>query len=315
MHDNFDSNTITSLRSGKNKLNPFLPYHFLHEQEPGLLGGIESVNTIFLTGRECVFKCLMCDLWKNTLDELSPPGAIVKQIDYALERLPKADVIKLYNNGNFFDTKTIPADEYPAIANRLNDYSRIIVENHPQLCNQSCIEFSKLLKGKLEIAIGLETIHPGVLPRLNKQITPNDFKKAVLFLRNHDVDVRAFVLLNPPYLTDAAESILWTHKTIQFAFDCGVARCAIIPVRPGNGAIDVLWRNNYYTPPSLAMLEKVFENGLSLHQGQVFVDTWDIEFLSKCDLCFKSRKERMENMNLSQQIAPAIQCTCITNYE
>ncbi len=315
MHDGFDNATIISLRSPKNKLNPYLPYHFLQEEEPGLNGGIETVNTIFITGRECVFKCLMCDLWKNTLDEPTPPGAIVKQIDYALERLPKADVVKLYNNGNFFDTKAIPFEEYAAIASRLTDYTRVIVENHPKLCNQSCIEFSKMLAGKLEIAIGLESIHPDVLPRLNKQITTNDFKQAVLYLNEHNIDVRAFVLLNPPYLTDAVENILWTHKTVQFAFECGVSRCAIIPVRPGNGVMEFLWKNNFYTPPTLSMLEEAFEKGLSMQQGQVFVDTWDIGFLSKCDLCFESRKKRLGNMNLSQKILPAIQCTCKTNYE
>lgn len=315
MHDVFDGSGIIALRSSKNKLDPFVPYHFLHEQEPGMYGSIETVNTIFLTSKECAFKCLMCDLWKNTLEGPVPPGAIAKQIDYALERLPGADVIKLYNNGNFFDTKAIPSGEYPAIATRLAGYKRIIVENHPNLCNQYCLEFNKLLEGKLEIAMGLESIHPDVLPRLNKQLTPEDFKRAAIFLKEHHIDARAFVLLNPPYLTDAVESILWTIKTVEFAFDCGVKRCAVIPVRPGNGVMEVLWKSQFYTPPSLAMLEEVFEKGLSLQRGQIFVDTWDIGFLSRCPLCFDSRKKRLESMNLSQKIEPAIHCTCKTIYE
>lgn len=314
MHDGYDNHTIAELRSEKNRLNPFIPYHFLHEEEPGLSGAVETVNTIFLTSKECAFKCLMCDLWKNTLDAPAPFGAIVKQIDYALERLPHADVIKLYNNGNFFDPKAISPKEYPAIANLVKDYKRVIVENHPKLCNKSCIEFNDMLHGRLEVAMGLETIHPAVLPRLNKQLTPEDFRNATAFLNSHSIDVRAFILLNAPYITDARENIDWTLKSIQFAFECGVARCSVIPVRPGNGVMDVLWKEGNYTPPSLNMLEEVFSKALLLKRGQLFVDTWDIGFLSKCAVCFEARKARLEKMNLAQIILPQIQCSCNTVY-
>jgi hypothetical protein len=64
MHDNQE---IEALRPSRNKLDPYIPYHFLHEQEPDARGKLQRVNTIFLTGKECAFKCLMCDLWKNTL--------------------------------------------------------------------------------------------------------------------------------------------------------------------------------------------------------------------------------------------------------
>lgn len=315
MPNGYDSRTIVEHRSSKNRLDPFVPYHFLHEHEPGLSGGVETVNTIFLTSKECTYKCLMCDLWKNTLDDPLPENAILQQIDYALKRLPAADVIKLYNNGNFFDTKAIAPTDYPAIAGRLNSYKRIIVENHPHLCNHSCIEFSKLLNGKLEIAMGLETIHPASLPKLNKQITPEDFKRASAFLQQHNMDTRAFVLLNPPYIVNPRESVEWTLKTIQFAFNCGVVRCTVIPVRPGNGIMELLWKNNEYTPPSLDMLEEVFDKALLMHRGQVFADTWDISFLSECSYCFEKRKKRLENMNLSQQIINNIPCTCKNKYE
>ena len=60
----------------------------------------------------------MCDLWKNTLTETVPVGAIPAQIEYALARLPAARVIKLYNSGSFFDPRAIPVADYPAIARR-----------------------------------------------------------------------------------------------------------------------------------------------------------------------------------------------------
>jgi len=312
MHNNKE---IEKLRSSKNSLDPNIPYHFLHEQEPDQEGELQRVNTIFLTSKECSFKCLMCDLWKNTLDGPTPPGAILRQLDYALERLPEADVIKLYNNGNFFDPKAIPTSDYPGIIERLKSYKRIIVENHPKLSGNNCVEFSERINGKLEIAMGLESIHPNVLSNLNKQITPEDFKNATIFLRSHEIDVRAFILLNPPCLTDEDENIEWAFKSVQFAFDSGVGCCSIIPTRPGNGIMEVLQKEGHYVPPTMDALEKIFERALALQRGRVFVDTWDIGFLSNCPDCFEARKHRLETMNLNQKIYQPIACSCHVSHD
>ncbi|TLV02846.1 radical SAM protein [Dyadobacter luticola] len=301
---------IEKLRPAKNVFDENIPYHFLHEQEPGLDGELQTVNTLFLTGKECAFKCLMCDLWKNTLDFPTPPGAIVKQIDYALSQLPKADAIKLYNASNFFDPKAVPFSDHAAIAARLQGFSRVIVENHPKLCEQRVVDFAKRLSGRLEVAMGLETIYPESSQQLNKHMTPDDFKRAATFLRNHDMDIRTFVLLNPPYLTDQRENIEWAVKSVQFAFECGADRCTIIPTRSGNGVMELLQAQGHYRPPTLSALEEVFDRCLQHNKGQVFVDTWDIGFLSDCPKCFEARTQRLDRMNLHQQIELPVLCTC-----
>jgi len=305
-----DIDDIVRLRPERNQLNPEIPYHFMQEVEPGENGNLQKINTIFLTGKECSFKCLMCDLWKNTLTYATPPGTILKQIDYALARLPKADVIKLYNSSNFFDTKAIPLSDYPGIIERLKPFKKVIVENHPNLCSKSCVDFNEQINGKLEIAMGLETIHPEVLPKLNKKLTPEDFKKAAGFLERNKIQTRAFVLLNPPFLTDGKENIEWAFKTVKFAFECGVGTCSIISTRAGNGIMDMLEKTGEYVPPTLDALEEVFERSLALQQGKVFTDTWDIGFLSNCAECFEARKRRLEKMNLTQKFQEKIKCNC-----
>ena len=304
---------IEKLRPARNLVNPDIPYHFLHEQEPDKNGNLQKINTIFLTSKECSFKCLMCDLWKNTLKGPTPPGAILKQINYALDKLPKANIIKLYNNGNFFDIKAIPPSDHPEIIDRLRSYSKVILENHPKLCGQACIEFNEKLSGKLEIAMGLETIHPDVFTKLNKQLSPEDFKEAAAFLRRHEIDMRAFILLNPPFLTDKQENIRWALKTVQFAFDCGVDCCSVIPTRSGNGIMEALQEQGDYIPPSINALEEVFERALNLKMGLVFVDCWNIDFLSKCPRCFEERKHRLEQMNFTQKFHQRINCICHSN--
>jgi len=67
---------ILARRGTRNVLNPAEPYAFLHEKERSATGEIVSVATVFLTNRECPCRCVMCDLWRNTLPASVPPGAI-----------------------------------------------------------------------------------------------------------------------------------------------------------------------------------------------------------------------------------------------
>lgn len=305
-----DDKEIIAARPGKNLVDPWRPYAYLVEPEHSAAGIVEDVATVFLTNRECPFHCLMCDLWKNTLDTRVPDGAIPAQIDYALERLPAAQHIKLYNSANFFDPQAIPRADWPAIADRVRQFKTVIVENHPRLCSQDCRSFQDLIGTQLEVALGLESIHPDVLPRLNKHMTQADFETAVSHLRAWDIPTRAFILLRPPYLTEA-EGVDWACRSMTFAFDSGVRCCSVIPVRGGNGIMEHLQTEGWYSPPSLAALEAVLDFGLSLQRGRVFVDLWDVERFAGCPACVSKRRERLQRMNLSQAVESSIEChTC-----
>lgn len=301
---------IVAARPGKNRVDPWRPYAFLVEPEHTAAGLLEDVATLFLTNRECPFRCLMCDLWKNTLDTRVPDGAIPAQIDFALERLPAAQHIKLYNSANFFDSQAIPRSDWPAIAQRVKQFKTVIVENHPRLCTDSCQIFRDQIETQLEVALGLETVHPEVLPRLNKQMTTQDFESAVLRLRGWGITTRAFVLLRPPYLTEQ-EGIEWACRSMDFAFNCGVNCVSVIPVRGGNGIMERLEGEGLYAPPRLSALEEVLEYGLRLNRGRVFMDLWDVERFGGCSACGPPRRARLLRMNLTQQSEPRLKCqTC-----
>ena len=306
---NITNKWILSHRGSKNAVDPTKPYAFLVEKERMANGIIEDVATIFLTNKECPFRCLMCDLWKNTTDETVSIGAIPKQIEYALENLSSVKHIKLYNSGNFFDEKAIPPEDYEAIIHLLHGFDTVLVENHPKLIDQNVIKFRDKLKADLQVAIGLETVHPEVLLILNKQMTLNDFGASVKFLNQHDILTRAFILLRPPFI-DEEEGIDWAMKSIDFAFKSGVECCGIIPTRSGNGALNILESQGYFHLPKIESLEKVLEDGISLNKGRVFADLWDLEQFSSCKKCVVKRKERMDQMNLRQVVLPSIGCSC-----
>ena len=298
---------ILESRPPKQPTDPGRPYAFLVESELTAAGRVEDVATIFLTNLECPLRCLMCDLWRNTTDAPVPPGAIPAQIDYALEHLPPARHVKLYNSGNFFDRQAIPPEDHAAIADRTRMFRTVTIENHPKFCTAECSRFRDLLGTDLEIGIGLETAHPEILERLNKRMTLDDFERAVGFLRNHAIGVRAFILLRPPFMEEQ-EGVEWAIRSIEYAFSVGVECCSIIPTRTGNGAMERLEATGLFAPPTLSSMETVVEAGIGMHRGRVFMDLWDIERFYECDRCGPLRRERLYRMNLSQRTAPRVHC-------
>jgi len=209
-----DDQWIRKQRGTKNQVDLFRPCHFLIEKERTLSGSIEDIITIFLTNRECSFSCLMCDLWKNTTDRTVPDGAIPTQIEWALQQLPPARHIKLYNSASFFDPGAIPPADYSRIAELVKPFDTVIVENHPLLTGERCLQFARMIRPQLQVAMGLETIHSGVLHRLNKKMKPEDFRNATHFLKENGISSRTFILLRPPFLSEA-EGVHWAKESMH----------------------------------------------------------------------------------------------------
>lgn len=279
------------------------PYAWLVEPEPAGAGRLVDVATLFLTNRECPYRCLMCDLWKNTLETSVAPGQIPEQIRWGLAQLPSARHLKLYNASSFFDPRAIPVADYPAIAELAAPFERLIVESHPKLVGQRFRDFRRLLVPELEVAMGLETVHPDVLPRLNKGMTLDDFARAADRLHAAGAAIRAFILVRPPFLTDA-EGVEWACRSLDFAFAHGAGCCSLIPTRAGNGAMEELQRQGLFAPPSLDALEQCLAYGLSLRAGRVLIDLWDIGQVSPDAPDRAARIARLAQANLTQQGAP-----------
>ena len=72
--------------------------------------------------------------------------------------------------------------------------------------------------------------------------------------------------------------------------------------------IEKLIRQGLHQPPTLASLEMALDQCLALDRGRVLVDLWDLERLSLCPACSPARLERLGQMNLQQQVLPAVEC-------
>jgi radical SAM enzyme (TIGR01210 family) len=290
------------------------PYAWFAETEPSAEGRVEDVAAIFVTNRECPFRCLVCDLWKHTTGQSAPTATVAEQLEWALARLPRTPHVKLYNSGSFFDNRAIARDEWPRIAELVRGRKTLIVESHPRLVDPRCAEFAELIAPvKLQVAMGLETVDPAVLPRLKPNMTLEDFERAARFLVDCGVDVRAFVLLGPPGHR-GAESVVWAQRSIEYALAHGVECCAVIPVRSGNGAVEALERRGVYERPTLSQLHAVLTHGLELtarmNRGRVFADLWNVERFYDCARCGEARAAVLRGMNLGQQPAALTACDC-----
>jgi radical SAM enzyme (TIGR01210 family) len=299
---------ILERRAARGRLDPTQACAASVEAEATESGEVVQVATIFLTNRECPWRCLMCDLWKNTLPDSVSPGDVPRQIREALASLPAVKRVKLYNAGSFFDPNAVPRIDYAAIATLVAPFERVIVESHPSLIGERCLQFHELLSGRrLEVAMGLETVHPEVLPRLNKRMTLDHFRAAADRLQRAGIAMRAFVLVGLPFVTED-ESLEWACRSVESALEWGASAVVVIPTRTGNGALDALQDEGTFTPPKLAALEAAVDFGLRLGRGRVFADLWDLERLARCSTCFPARSVRLRDMNLQQRILPRVPC-------
>ncbi|MEA3247604.1 MAG: hypothetical protein U9Q74_15735 [Gemmatimonadota bacterium] len=298
---------ILSRRPPRNAVAPDRAYGTFVEPEAGADGVVRDAATILLTNRECPWKCVMCDLWMNTLEVSVPPGAIRAQLDAALDGLPRTTVIKLYNAGSFFDAKAIPPGDFVSIAERLSVFDRVIVECHPALVGPPVREFASLLTGTLEVAMGLEVADDRILDLLNKRMTLAMYAAAAAQLGEMGVDHRAFVLVQPPFVA-SADAVRMAVESARFAFAQGATAVSLIPTRGGNGAMQALAHAGHFARPALATLEDAHDATLALGSGRVFADVWDLARFSVCDTCFPAREARLREMNLTQRPLPRVAC-------
>ena len=80
---------------------------------------------------------VIVDRWGNTLRETVPEGAITDQVALtvaadAAEHPRRAQWLKLYNAGSFFDPGAIPVRDRPELARQARAFVRPVLERHPK---------------------------------------------------------------------------------------------------------------------------------------------------------------------------------------
>lgn len=316
-------NEIRAARGPKETIDPKSPIAHWDEIEIAAPGYVVPTRVLLLAGSECRFTCTMCDLWRHTLDRATAPGDLVLQIQKAIKepwsttsrdhcqvtRTPER-WIKLYNSSNFFDPYNVPTQDLSPIAELLHDYSRVIVENHPRLLFDTIPEFRDQLTGKLEIAMGLETIDPAMLRWLNKGMILDDFYRAMHQLQEWNIDARVFLLLGLPGYT-FSKSLQMCLDSIALASSLGVRHCSVIPTRTTHGVLAQLSGANRIPAITALNLEEALAKMLGQFSSIVTVDLWDWDKLpGHCTVCSQVRRERLAAMCTEQRFLPTSSTSC-----
>ena len=317
---------VLERRGPRPQHDPWRHQGLIVEDERTAEGDRARMATVLLTGRECPWRCTMCDLWTYTTVRDTPPGAIAAQVAAARsavrdERIPVTGM-KLYNAGSFFDPRAVPEADYEGVADALTGLSLVIVESHPALVGPRVDRLLAALdrqrgiderpderSPQLEVAMGLETAHPVALDRLNKRFTLEYFARAARALDDRGVALRVFLLISPPFVP-LDEQDAWLLRSVDAAFSCGASVVSLVPTRPGNGAIDALAESGSFRAPHLDDIERSFALALShaRGRGRVFVDVWDLERFAPCPHCTAARRDRLRAMNLEQVVLPRRPC-------
>ena len=313
---------VVERRGPRPSHDPWQHQGLIVEDERTADGVHTRTATVFLTGRECPWRCAMCDLWRYTTVAETPAGAIATQVAAAVaalhEKHPRVSVIKLYNAGSFFDPRAVPEADYDAIATTLAGFSRVVVESHPALVGPRVDRLLDALSrhggapggpAALEVAMGLETAHPAALDRLNKRFTLTQFERAARALSRRGVALRVFLLISPPFVA-AGEQDDWLLRSVDAAFGCGASVIALVPTRSGNGTMEALAAAGLFRGPDLDDVERSFALALGHAdgRGRVFVDCWDLDRFACCASCITERRDRLHHMNLHQQMLPPASC-------
>ena len=300
---------IRSLRPPKSYVDPYKAHGSLLEEERRPDGRIERTLTVFLAGAECPFTCSFCDLWRLTIDGPTPPGALTRQLRTVIEALDcsQLDRLKLYNASNFFDRRAVPSEDLEGIAKLASLFTAVTVESHVNTIGAPTFEFARQIPGRLEVAIGLETIHPLARTHLNKHLDLARFDQTAGLLLANGIDLRVFVLLGAPYVRPE-ESVDWTVRTVEYAAERGASVVSIIPVRRGNGEIERLKAIGHFNPATLSQLEEALDRCLRITSAVATADIWDVERLPACDQCKPERIERLRRLNVTGRAEPGIAC-------
>ncbi len=195
--------------------------------------------------------CTMCG-YNFESDRSVTPGDIVKQFENAMKDLGEIGFVKVYTSGSFLDECEIPKETAEHILRTAADRSlRVLFESRPEYVTPDSLERVLAANEHVEIALGLESSNDRVLKySINKGFTRADYERAASEIADKGIDLRTYVLLKPPYLTEA-EAVSDSKETVAFASRFSTA-VSLNPVNVQKGTlVERLWRNWAYRPPWL----------------------------------------------------------------
>jgi radical SAM enzyme (TIGR01210 family) len=281
-----------------------------------------SAFVLILRTRGCYWAdekgCSMCGYAKDTLGRSATPAELSEQLDRALRRYAGEPYVKVYTSGSFLDDREVdPASRERLVAAFSGRARRLLFETLPEFATPEVLRpLRASFSGELEVALGLESTDPTVLGRyVHKNAPPSEYLAAGDRVRSLGLRAKAYLLLKPPYLTEA-ESVADVVRSVGEAaphFDA----LSVNPVHIQNGTVvEWLFRRGRYRPPWLWSVVEVLREGAARRGAARLVSFPTAGGLARgphnCGRCDPAVLVGVEAASLRQEFAPldGLDCAC-----
>lgn len=197
----------------------------------------------------------MCGYREASLTNVSEED-LSKQLEQAMSKYKGEPFVKIYTSGSFLDDNEVPPSMRERFFDAFSDCKRILFESRPEFITPDVVGS---LPSNVTVALGLESSNPDVLrTSVHKGFTPDDIKRSGTLLKDHGLGVRTYLLLKPPFMTEAM-AIDDAVRSARFA-DGFSDEISINPLNVQRATyVERLWKRGEFRSPWIWSLIEVFK--------------------------------------------------------
>jgi len=308
--------------TSRKKQDPTAPARYW--SEPDMLQGkvVDAFVIIFRTfgcSWASYSGCTMCGYFTDSCETKVSSEDMLHQFECAMHHYKGESIAKIFTSGSFFDDHEIDPLTREKIFRRLSKTTKkISVESRPEYVTDQTIDEMKSWcePSTIEIGIGLETASDVVREyTINKGFCFKDYQQAATTIHKKDGEVKTYVLVKPPFLTEheALHDCVHTVKKIAPYTDT----ISFNPVNVQRGTVvEYLWRRHQYRPPWLwTIVDILHQSSQNAKQKRLACDVvggGSIRGAHNCRTCDTKVLQAIKEFSLTQDIGvfDALDCSC-----
>jgi hypothetical protein len=258
----------------------------------------------------------MCGYFNDSMGTSVSENDLLAQFEKAMKTYKDEKIVKIFTSGSFLDPHEVPVVVRKELLSTLSKRAeKISVESRPEYITEKILSEIKtsVQPALFEVGVGLETSNDIIREKaINKGFTFTDYKNAARLLKKHDVAVKTYVLMKPPFVTEkeALEDCLRTaHDTAPYR---GVVSLNPVNVQR-NTVAEYLWKRDQYRPPWLWSVVEFLKQSKKITDAHVKCDVvggGSYRGAHNCGKCDRAILDAIAKFSLSQKTSVLNSLTC-----
>ena len=222
---------------------------------------------VITTSGKCSWgRCIFCPFgWKESRKKSCEE--LEKEVREKVERVSDAEVLKFFNSGSFLDENQIPKEFRTKMIDIAAETGirEVVVEVLPQhvvMKEKEVVELLNYAKEKgveVSFAIGLEVADDKIMAKINKPFRTKEFVEASKIIRKFGGRVRAYIMVNLPFVEDQAGMLA---KSLLFCKEHADSIAILNTYARPNTELFRLWLEGRWHPLSKKEFEEIVRKAL-----------------------------------------------------